>query len=156
MKQFKVLTTLLTLTLLAMLSGCNTSDTTSLKNHKGDAKICPKCNMELDKSNIDTAILENDGSFYYFDDIGCMILWSSQESKVLQLAKTKVFSKDTKRYIESHTANYTVNEKTPMAYGFRAYEKEVNKSINFNELTMKMLRGEHMANPKIRKQILGL
>ena len=42
-----------------------------------------------------------------------------------------------------------------MLYGFSAYENECNGCIKFEEVIMKMLRGEHMANPKIRKKILG-
>jgi hypothetical protein len=42
-----------------------------------------------------------------------------------------------------------------MNYGFGAYESKQDRSIGFDEVILKMLRGEHMANPKIRKQILG-
>ena len=40
-------------------------------------------------------------------------------------------------------------------YGFTPYEKKCKNCINFDEVILRMLRGEHMANPKIRKQILG-
>ena len=52
-------------------------------------------------------------------------------------------------------AYFIINDKTPMNYGFGAYENEVNDSIKADEVELKILRGEHMANPKIRKQILG-
>ncbi len=42
-----------------------------------------------------------------------------------------------------------------MMYGFSAYENKQENIIYYEEVMMKMLRGEHMANPKIRKQILG-
>ena len=35
------------------------------------------------------------------------------------------------------------------------YENKKDNSISFDEVVMRMLRGEHMANPKIRKNILG-
>ena len=62
---------------------------------------------------------------------------------------------DTHRYIDIKKAFYSINEKTPMSYGFSAYENEIENSIDFNEVRLRMLRGEHMANPKIRKHILG-
>ncbi len=89
----------------------------------------------------------------YFDDMGCLILWTKSEGKEPKSAM--VFSKDTKQYIKVTDAFYTINERTPMGYGFTAYEKPQEGSIKFDEVRLKMLRGEHMANPKIRKQILG-
>ena len=67
----------------------------------------------------------------------------------------KAFSNDTKKYIDTFKAFYKINERTPMLYGFSAYEKPQDGSIDFDEVIIRMLRGEHMANPKIRKQILG-
>ena len=97
-------------------------------------------------------LVEN-STTHYFDDIGCMILWSNENN--INTSKAKVFSNDTNKFIDAVIANYTIGENTPMSYGFSAYEKEKKNSINLDIVTMKMLRGEHMANPKIRKQILG-
>ena len=111
--------------------------------------------MELPKSNIHTCILDKNGDMKYFDDVGCMILWSKENNIDLKNTKTKIFSNDTKKYIDTFKAYYMINEKTPMLYGFSAYENKKDGSIDFNEVIIRMLRGEHMANPKIRKQILG-
>jgi hypothetical protein len=109
--------------------------------------------MEIDNSFLHSATLTKNGTIYYFDDIGCMILWSRENN--LNTTTAKVFSNDTHKYVDAVLANYDVGKKTPMSYGFCAYEKSVESSINFDIVTIKMLRGEHMANPKIRKQILG-
>ncbi|EHP30858.1 conserved hypothetical protein, secreted [Sulfurimonas gotlandica GD1] len=109
--------------------------------------------MEVEKSNAHSASLVENGIVHYFDDIGCMILWSNENS--INTEKAKVFSKDTTHYIDAASASYKIGEKTPMSYGFCAYENSVENHIDFDEVTIKMLRGEHMANPKIRKQILG-
>ncbi len=111
--------------------------------------------MELPASNIHTAKIEDDGDINYFDDPGCMILWAKKNGMDCNGVKAKIFSNDTKRYIKVIDAFYTINEKTPMLYGFSAYEKEQENSIDFKEVKIRMLRGEHMANPKIRKHILG-
>lgn len=109
--------------------------------------------MEIDKSNAHSATFEKNDTIYYFDDIGCFILWSHENKFDTQGAK--VFTKDSARYIDATKAHYKIGEKTPMAYGFCAYEDSVDDELDFNEVTIRMLRGEHMANPKIRKQILG-
>lgn len=111
--------------------------------------------MTLPTSNIHTAKLEDDSKSYYFDDFGCLVLWAKEKNISLVDKKIEVFSNDTKRYIDAKAAYFIINDKTPMSYGFGAYENEVLNSIKVEEVELKMLRGEHMANPKIRKQILG-
>lgn len=134
-----------------MLTACS-----SLPHNKGeDLKICPQCKMELPKSNMHTSILDENGNLHYFDDVGCMILWSKENTVDLKKVSTQIFTNDTKRYINTAEAFYKINEKTPMLYGFSAYETEQKSTIDFDEVIIRMLRGENMANPKIRKQILG-
>jgi hypothetical protein len=111
--------------------------------------------MELPDSNIHTAILTHSGEKEYFDDPGCMILWAKKSKINLEKSEVEIFSNDTKKYIDAKGAFYKIDEKTPMLYGFSAYEENIDNSINFDEVTIRMLRGEHMANPKIRKHILG-
>ncbi|ABB44584.1 conserved hypothetical protein [Sulfurimonas denitrificans DSM 1251] len=138
-------------TLLLFISACSSSDAITSENKKS----CPKCNMTLPTSNIHTAKLEDDSKSYYFDDFGCLVLWAKEKNISLVDKKIEVFSNDTKRYIDAKAAYFIINDKTPMSYGFGAYENEVLNSIKVEEVELKMLRGEHMANPKIRKQILG-
>jgi len=149
MKKFKLGALTLKLLLLMILTAC------SAQNEKKDLKICPQCKMELPKSKIHTSTLDKNDKVEYFDDIGCMVLWSKDNSIDLQKANTKVFANDTKRYINASQAFYKIDKKTPMLYGFSAYEVDQNNTINFDEVFIRMLRGENMANPKIRKQILG-
>jgi len=111
--------------------------------------------MGLPASNIHTARTLKDANSYYFDDIGCLVLWAKDKNIDIDAAKTEVFTNDTHKYIEVSAAYFMINEKTPMNYGFSAYENEKENSIKIDEVKLKMLRGENMANPKIRKQILG-
>jgi len=41
-----------------------------------------------------------------------------------------------------------------MHYGFGAYEKKRDNTISFEQMRLLTLRGETMANPIIRKQLL--
>ena len=128
---------LLTMILLSF-AACNSQSTN-----------CPECNMPINESKKHTSTLEK----FTFDDIGCMILYSQKDA--LNLDTAKVFTNDTNRYILASKAKYSINEKTPMNYGFGAYEKDDTKKINFDLVKQKMIRGENLTNPKIRKQILG-
>ena len=148
MIKFKNLFFIPILLLLVILSACNSSVEES-------TKVCPQCHMPLPKSNIHTSFVKGNSTTEYFDDIGCMVLWMKENNIDLKSVTIKVFSNDTKKYIDATVAFYRFDEKTPMRYGFSAYEKNQKKTISFDEVMIKMLRGEHMANPKIRKQILG-
>jgi len=151
MIKFKFLLLTFSISLLVIFTSCSSVS----KNEKQELHICPQCNMELPKSNIHTSTINDNGTIQYFDDVGCMILWAKDNDFDFANMKTKIFTNDTKKYINSFDAFYTINEKTPMSYGFSAYEIKKEDTISFDEVIMRMLRGEHMANPKIRKQILG-
>ena len=110
---------------------------------------CPQCNMPIPEAKEYTSTLDKSS----FDDIGCIILHSKENHTNLKNAK--VFTNDTKRYINIDKAYYSVNDKTPMNYGFGAYEEKDTNKIRFDVVQQKMLRGENLTNPKIRKQILG-
>ena len=42
-----------------------------------------------------------------------------------------------------------------MVYGFGAYENAIKESVLFDEMRLKMLRGENMTDPKVRQKLLG-
>jgi len=149
MKNFKL--SFLSLVILLFINACSSTPNTD----EPTLAVCPQCNMELPKSNAHTVIIEQEDDKEYFDDPGCMVLWAQKNDLNLKETQVKIFSNDTKKYINAKVAFYKIDEKTPMLYGFSAYEKEVENSIDFDEVIVRMLRGEHLANPKIRKHILG-
>ena len=64
-------------------------------------------------------------------------------------------SRDTHRWIDARKAFYSLNDITPMGYGFGAYEKDGAGRVDFKTMRLRMLRGETLNNPFIRQQILG-
>ncbi len=148
---FKSLLFTFYISVLVIITGCNSTSATK----EEELKICPQCHMELPKSNLNTAFIVQDGKTTYFDDLGCMVLWSKDNNIDLKNIDVKVFTNDTKKYVQASKLYYRIDENTPMHYGFGAYETKQENSISFDEVILRMLRGEHMANPKIRKQILG-
>lgn len=152
MKKFRFFILFFQLFILATFTACSSSENSSLDTLKNDLKICPKCHMEVQKSSVYSATINENGHLKYFDDIGCMILWA-KENKITLKTNVNVFSSDTNKYIDATKANYKINDTTPMSYGFSGHEIANKEYINFDEVVIKMLRGEHMGNPKIRQQL---
>lgn len=115
---------------------------------------CPQCNMFLVGKKYTAQSITSDGKTHFFDDVGCMILWIEANAKDDKNLVGWVFTLDSKRWMKSDKAVYSIDDGTPMHYGFGAYEKSSEKTIDFEEMKLRMLRGENMTNPKIRKKIL--
>ena len=117
---------------------------------------CPQCNMFLVEKEHTAQAITTDNKTYFFDDPGCMILWIEENHKKDDKDIVKwVYTLDTKKWILAKKAFYSIDDKTPMEYGFAAYEKPIKNHIDYDEMRLRMLRGENMTNPKIRKKILG-
>lgn len=118
------------------------------------------CNMTIeDISNSSQAVLPN-GDTLFFDDIGCLVLWLSEQKKIFQKKEFNkiilwVWAKDTSRYINAREAWYSLTDSTPMRYGFSGYEKKDKNYINFDTMQDKMLKGETLRNRKTRKELFG-
>ena len=115
----------------------------------------PYCKMLITKKSNTLQVVSPDGKTWFFDDPGCMVLWLKDKS-FKDEAKLWVHTIDTKKWIDAKKAAYGVKDKTPMHYGFGAREKKTKESIDFNEMELRMYRGENLSNPKIRKKLLGL
>ena len=116
---------------------------------------CPVCNMYLVGKKHTAQIITSDLKTHFFDDIGCAILWLKEQKLEPKTITFWVFSNDTNRYIDALKASYSFTDETPMLYGFGAYESLKEGMIDFNEMRLRMLRGENMSDPKVRQQLKG-
>jgi hypothetical protein len=116
---------------------------------------CPKCRMPLETKENASQVVFNDGRTYIFDDPGCFILWLDKLQVDIKDVNIWIYSKDTTMWIDAKKAYYSIIDKTAMGYGFGAYEKNQTKFIDFKEMRLRMLRGETLVDPKIRKQLLS-
>jgi hypothetical protein len=112
-----------------------------------------QCGMVIDTIKYASEIISPTGNTWFFHDHGGMVKWLD-EREFKKDATIWVRSIDSNRWIDGREAHYTRDEDTPMHYGFGAYEQEIEGSISFNEMRLLTLRGETMANPTIRKQLL--
>jgi len=114
-----------------------------------------QCAM-LIKSNRNAAeAIAPDGRTWFFDDPGCMMTWLKSREWA-DKAVLWVHTLDTKRWMDARKAWYGVTDVTEMHYGFGAREKKCKGCIDFEEMRLRMLRGENLTNPKIRKKLLGV
>ena len=112
------------------------------------------CGMVIEDMTYVSQVIAPDGKTWFFHDHGGFIHWL-EDKPFKDTAIIWVMTKDTKKWINAKNAYYSLNDITPMGYGFGAYEKNSEKFIDFDTMHLKMLRGETMNNPKIRKQLLG-
>ena len=114
----------------------------------------PYCKMLIIEQRNSTQVVSPDGKTWFFDDPACMVLWL-QEKAFKDTAKLWIHSIDTKQWIDARKAWYGRADRTAMHYGFGAREHKTENVIDFTAMSLHVLRGEHLGNPKIRKMLLG-
>ncbi|QOG11861.1 hypothetical protein [Arcobacter sp. FWKO B] len=110
------------------------------------------CGMSIDELTYASQVIAPNGKTWFFHDHGGMINWLKDKS-FRDDSVIWVWAIDTNRWIDGYDAFYSVDEHTPMLYGFGAYENNNEKLISFVQMRDRMLRGENMANPIYAKYI---
>jgi hypothetical protein len=114
---------------------------------------CSECNMDIgDLDNMAELIAEN-GNTYFFDDIGCVVLWLKTHSPKIARLMTKTL--DTHQWIAVEKAWYSRTARTPMGYGFAPYAVKQKGFVSYDEMKMLMLQGKNLHDPFVKKQLLS-
>ncbi|NOZ91443.1 MAG: hypothetical protein GXO60_09185 [Epsilonproteobacteria bacterium] len=111
------------------------------------------CKMLIRSYYGSSQAITKSGDTYFFNDIGCMMTWLEEQPNQKSI-KMWVYTNDTHRWIDAKIAHYSTTDKTTLGYGFGAYEKKLKNQIDYNEMKLRMFRGENLLNPKIRKRLL--
>lgn len=119
-------------------------------NHYQDTQ----CGMTIDSLKHSAQAISPEGKTWFFDDPGCLALWY-KDIKFQKEAVIWVYSNDTNEFIDGKKAWYNKTDATTMGYGFGAYKIKKDEMISFDEMILKMYRGESLVNPLIRKKLLG-
>lgn len=122
---------------------------------KDNALQCSHCFMYLVGKKHTAQAIDAAGKTYFFDDPGCLVLWIKDQKIAFETLTLWVYSMDTHQWIDMRKAYFDIKETTPMEHGFAAYSEAKEGFIPFEEMQLSVLRGETMANPKIKKQLLG-
>ncbi|MDD2652715.1 MAG: hypothetical protein PHX44_06675 [Sulfurimonas sp.] len=110
------------------------------------------CGMVIDELKDASQVISSSGKSWFFHDHGGMIKWL-EDKEFKESAKIWVMSRDTKEWTDAREAFYSVSDDTPMGYGFGAYKKKSNGYIDFATMRLRVLRGETLRNPLIKKQL---
>lgn len=111
------------------------------------------CGMVIDDLSYASQVVGPDGKTWFFHDHGGMAAWLQTKAFKTD-AVIWVMDRKTQSWIDGRSAWYSRNEMTPMEYGFGAYSDSTGGRVGFEAMQRLMLRGETMANPAVRKQIL--
>ena len=134
-------------------TSCDEKDKKSLHKVHWDRDMCELCKMVISDRNYAVQVVNpTNGRSYMFDDIGCTILWFKEE-KISWENEAKIYIANIEdgKFIDAKKAYYNIGKQTPMDYGFSAYKTK--NVLTFDEVKMKILRGETMQNPLIKQQI---
>jgi len=113
---------------------------------------CAKCKMNVKALDYATQAVKKNGDTYFFDDMGCMILWLKEHPE--DLVKLYVKTLDTHKWIEAEKAHYSRIAPSPMGYGFGAVEAPKKGLVSYEEMKRLMLKGETLRNPSVKKMLL--
>jgi len=113
---------------------------------------CSECNMDVEVLEYAAQLITQEGDTYFFDDIGCLVLWL--ENHKVDIVKILTQTLDTHKWIEVEKAWYTRIASSPMGYGFAALEKKKEGLISYGEMKLLMLQGKNMHDPFVKKTLM--
>lgn len=111
------------------------------------------CGMVIDDITYAAQVVFPDGKTWFFHDHGGMVNWIKNK-KFKDEAVIWSRTKDTKKWLDARKLWFSRDDDTPMEYGFGAYENYRDGLIDFKTMYTYMVRGEHMGNAYIKKQLL--
>jgi len=133
--------------LMPLLSACTKKDPLAAQEIHWDRDMCARCRMVISERNHAAQVINiQTHENYKFDDIGCVILWFKEENITWKdSAKIWITDIQTSQWIDARTAFYTVDNVTPMAYGFGAHatKEAIEKGrdiISFDEMAKRVLK----------------
>ena len=113
---------------------------------------CSECSMDIEDLEYSAQIITPNGDTFFFDDIGCVVLWL--ENRTIKTQKVITKTLDSKAWVDAHNAWYTRTASSPMGYGFAAYAQKREGFISYEEMKLLMLQGKHLHDPFIKKSLL--
>jgi len=111
------------------------------------------CGMVIEDTKYASQVIRKDGKSWFFHDHGDFVEWLKDKPFASDVV-VYVHTIDTHQWIDAQKAFYSIDEITPMGYGFGAYKNQMKNMINYESMRLRVLRGETMNNPQYRKKIL--
>jgi hypothetical protein len=118
-----------------------------------DRVACEECKMALSDRHYSAQVIDSNGRAYYFDDIGCAILWLRRQPWK-DKARTWVNDVKTTEWIEAQKANWISGDpRTPMGYGFAATLSPVENALEWKTVQKSMISGKTLVNENLVKHL---
>jgi len=118
-----------------------------------DRVACEECKMALSDRHYSAQVIDHNGQAYFFDDIGCTILWL-QRQPWKDKARTWVNDVKTTEWIEAQKAHWISGDpQTPMGYGFAATLSTVENALDYETVKKRMLSGDNLVNENLKKHL---
>ena len=118
-----------------------------------DRVACEECKMALSDPHYSAQVVDPSGRAYYFDDIGCAILWLRRQPWK-DKARTWVNDVKTTEWIDAEKANWIYGDpKTPMGYGFSATLSPVENALDYEIVKKWMVIGKTLVNENLVKHL---
>ena len=114
---------------------------------------CAECKMDIKKTAYASQVVKQNGNTYFFDDIGCMMLWLKEHHT--DVVKQYVRTLDTQHWVEAEKAHYSRIAPSPMGYGFGAVEASKKGLVSYDEMKSLMLKGKTLRDPAVKKELLS-
>ena len=142
--------------LFFLITGCKGRNEEQLPvDFVWDRVACEECKMALSDPHYSAQVIDPNGKAYYFDDIGCVILWLRRQPWKDE-ARTWVNDVKTKEWIDAEKANWTYGDpKTPMGYGFAATLSPVENALDYKTVKKWMVIGKTLVNENLVKHLEG-
>ena len=113
---------------------------------------CSECSMDIEALEYSAQVITPNGDTFFFDDIGCVVLWL--ENRTISTQKVITQTIDSREWVDADKAWYTRTASSPMGYGFAAYEEKKEGFISYDEMRLFMLQGKHLHDPFVKKSLL--
>ena len=122
-------------------------------NIKAKEYQCSECSMDVEDLEYAAQLIAKNGNTYFYDDIGCVVLWLENHSPDTHIILTQTL--DTHLWIDATKVWYSRIAPSPMGYGFAAVENRKEGLINYEEMKLLMLQGKNLHDPFVKKKLLG-
>ena len=159
MKQGRLLIiTAIFVILLLLITSCKKGNQEQLPvDFVWDRVACEECRMALSDPHYSAQVISPDGRAYYFDDIGCAILWLGRHPWK-DKARTWVNDVKTTEWIDAEKAHWIYGDpKTPMGYGFTAtlapLESNEKQVLDWETVKKWMIIGKTLVNENLVKHL---
>ena len=135
------------LTVLAVfLTGCLEGERTGPEDIHWDRDIGQLCNMMISDPRYVAEIRGGTKRrLFKFDDVGCAINWLNEkpwagDEKTEIWVAERTSTREHVTWLDARTARFVHGEMTPMNYGFAAVNASVPGSMDFVEMTNRILK----------------